>query len=563
MKANKKWIFLGLFLVSLFLIFFVGRTTDPVTGKRQLSITTEGVKYFRKGLDVSGGTRLVYKIGYDKYEQIYTNVAELNAVKKTIEDIILKNIDQRISKLGVSDYKAYVQRLDDQNYIVVEIGGIADLDQAKEIIGKTLELEFKLENKDPKTAATIAARKEVAQKLYMESKENPDMMSKLAEWRASDNIYLGMYSWTIDQLPDIYQANVRRLENMKAGDFSTFFQGKYTTLTSQDALGNETWVDLNGFAFFQLLNKWTTTVSGQEESTYTILDMFIQDSVSWVQAIDDDGNVLNGAYFRYANTSTSQVGEPVVAINFDEKGKEIFCNLTEKNIGNPMAIFIGWQLLTSPVIQSKICGGTAQIDGSFTTESAKELATALNDWAMPAPLILMQEEKISPSLWANTLTGALIAALIGIVAIAVMMFVFYGFKKMLITTIILLVFISLLGWFMKLTDYALSLSGIAAIILALGMAVDANILIYERFREEMKSWKSVIWSIDAAKNRSWPAIKDGQFSTGLIALVLFTMGTNMFKGFWFMMLVTLTLTLLVNVPLTQILLHVFYDKKNK
>jgi preprotein translocase subunit SecD len=121
MKISKRWVFLGLFLISLFLIFFVGRTTDPVTGKRQLSITSNGVQYFRKGLDVSGGTRLVYKIGYEKYEQIYTNPAELNAVKKTIEEIIIKNIDKRISKLGVSDYKAYVQKLDDQNNIVVEI----------------------------------------------------------------------------------------------------------------------------------------------------------------------------------------------------------------------------------------------------------------------------------------------------------------------------------------------------------------------------------------------------------------------------------------------------------
>ncbi|HCY20541.1 TPA: hypothetical protein DIC40_01480 [Patescibacteria group bacterium] len=103
------------------------------------------------------------------------------------------------------------------------------------------------------------------------------------------------------------------------------------------------------------MDKGTAMLSGKEETVYQILDIFVQDKVNWVQAVDNNGNVLNGAYFRFANTSTSQIGEPVVAINFDEKGKEIFCNLTEKNIGSPMAIFIGGNLLTSPVIQTKIC----------------------------------------------------------------------------------------------------------------------------------------------------------------------------------------------------------------
>lgn len=563
MKLNKRWVFLWLFVLSLFLVFFVWRTTDPITGKRQLSITKDGVQYFRKWLDVSGGTKLVYKIGYEKYEQIYTNKTEFNAVKKVIEDIIIKNIDKRISKLGVSDYKAYIQRLDEQNYIVVEIGWIADLDQAKEIIGKTLELEFKLENKEPISAASLAVRKATAQKILDDSKNNPDIMSQLVEWRASENIYMWFYSWTIDELPEIYKANQRKLDTMQKEDFSQLFDGVYTTVKTQDALGNETGVELRWYSFFQLIDKGTSMISGQEEKTYQLLDVFVQDKVSWVQAIDDNGNVLNGAYFRYANTSSSQIGEPVVAINFDEKWKEIFCSLTEKNIWNPMAIFIWGNLLTSPTIQTKICGGTAQIDWSFTSESAKELATALNDWAMPAPLILTQEEKINPSLWTNALTGAMVAGIVGLVAIAVMFFFFYGFKKMILTMITLSVFLALLAGFVKITDYALSLSGIAAIILSIGMAVDANILIYERLKEELQTGKSIWWAIDSAKDRSWAAIRDGQVSTGLIALILFTIWTNVFKGFWFMLLVTIALTLLVNVPLVHQLLHVFYNRKKK
>jgi len=136
---------------------------------------------------------LVYKISYDKYEKIYTDATEFNALKKMIENIIMKNIDSRISKLGVSDYKAYVQNMDDQNYIVVEIGGIADLDQAKELIGKTLELEFKLENPEKPTKATFAARKALANKVLAEIQADSENIQKTLEGRMSENIYYNVF----------------------------------------------------------------------------------------------------------------------------------------------------------------------------------------------------------------------------------------------------------------------------------------------------------------------------------------------------------------------------------
>jgi preprotein translocase subunit SecD len=123
--------------------------------------------------------------------------------------------------------------------------------------------------------------------------------------------------------------------------------------------------------------------------------------------------------------------------------------------------------------------------------------------------------------------------------------------------------LTVLAAFMKLTDYAVSLSGIAVIILSIWMGVDANILIYERMREELKAGKSIWWAIDNAKERSRPAIRDGNISTWLIAFVLFSMGTNVFKWFGSMLIVTMLLTLFFNVPLTKILLHKFYTTPQK
>lgn len=183
---------------------------------------------------MSGGTKLVYKISYDKYEKQYTNPLELNAIKKQIEDIISKKIDGRISKLGVSDYKSYVQNMDNQRYIVVEIGGIADLDQAKEMIGKTLELEFKLQTTEKPSKSTMAARKQLAQNILAEINKTPKLMAKLMDGRMSENIFYNHFTGlTIDQLPSFYKSNTALLQGAELGKMSSLIEGKYETITSQ------------------------------------------------------------------------------------------------------------------------------------------------------------------------------------------------------------------------------------------------------------------------------------------------------------------------------------------
>lgn len=731
-KLNRKTtIFLIVFVLWLFFIFFVWRKFNPETSTRNFVVTTKGLNHFRKGLDVSGGTKLIYKISYDKYEQVYEG-AELIAVKKMIEDIILSNIDQRISWLGVSDYRAYVQNMNNNPYIVVEIWGIADLDQAKEIIGKTVELEFRLPNEIEPDANTKNLRKQLAEDLRNDILQADGAIDKFASNRWSENIFYDHWTGvTLAQLPDIYREKISLTED-KIWQISELVQGTYDISSYNDMSGNLQNVELYGNTFYRLnevssssresvtpndivevaeelwysydtlvekdpivdmdtydyidnqlvynlgdiakgeaaydvkvvqivsnnliaMWTWEDDLQLEEEKnqtienvkstimlsdsfdwanllandwiqedqlksiisnfdpsdteqvqTYTdinntyvlyikdrksaneelysvlsvnnvnqesfedklsskvlydIESVFVQDRETWLTAKSNDGEILNGAYFKYANTSQSQVGLPVVAINFDDKGKEIFCNITSDNIGTQMAIFVWWELKTSPVIRSKICGGVAQIDGSFTVESAKQLVDDLNDGALPAPLVLMQEDKIDPTLWANALNWALISALVGILIIFAYMWFMYGWRKAVVTLSVLVSFMVILWFFMKLVDYAMSLSGIAAVVLSIWMAVDANILIYERIQEEKTKWKTVNSVIETAYDRSRPAIRDGNISTGLIALLLFMLGSNMFKWFGTMLIVTVLLTLFVNVPLTKALLKLIHDKE--
>lgn len=725
---NKKTIFLILFVLGLFFIFFVWREFNPELWSRNFILTTKGVQHFRKWLDVSGWTKLVFKISYDKYEQVYEG-AELLSVKKMIENIILKNIDNRISGLWVSDYKAYVQTMDNNPYIVVEIWGIADLDQAKEIIGKTVELEFRLPNEVEPTTVVKQARKKLAQDLKNEIESNGWMIDKFADAKWAENIYYNHWTGvTLGQLPEVYKNNPKLLSNAVVGSISDLISDTYDVVEYKDQSGSVQNTEMYGYTFYRVndikettrdtatvndvvdvaeqlgyaydtkVEKWLADgintydyvdgnlvynlwavaenqaaydikivqITGnsllwessgdaeaaankreeillsventiktkdsfewanvladgwidinqlrslipsfdennkKEVSVYTELatnyvvyirdskladedllsklivqnvnkdkfenlmtskvlydieSVFVQDRETWKIAKSKNGDILNGAYFKYANTSQSQVWLPVVAINFDDKGTTIFCDITSDNIWNQMAIFVWWEMLTSPVIRSKICGWTAQIDGNFTVDSAKELVDALNDGALPAPLVLMQEEKISPTLWASALIGALIAAWIGILAIFVFILIMYGWRHALVAVSVLVSFMVILWLFMKLVDYALSLSGIAAVILSIWMAVDANILIYERMKEEEIKWKSKQSAIDTAYDRSRPAIRDGNISTGLIALLLFMLGSNMFKWFGTMLMVTVWLTLLLNVPLTKMLLKWIY-----
>lgn len=730
-RNTKKIIYAVLIAICLILIFFVWRAFNSDTKQRHLIFTSHGIENFRKWLDVSGWTKLVYKIWYDKYEEVY-QWTELQNIKEEIQHIILKNIDNRISALWVSDYKAYVENMDQTPYIVVEIWWVADLDQAKEIIWKTVELEFRLPSKAEITEDSIAARKELANNLKQDIIDANWNMEKLTEWKGSSNIfYTHLTGATLSQLPDIIKDSVDEIPLNTISDTKEWL---YETVSYQDLSGALKTEDYEWFTFFRVNDRQessidnanandiltaveklglkyetrNTTSSDIDENSYEYIDgnliynawevaewsriydvkivqvtteaallwdtgtdstsvsvqnqeriqnvvdsiktsdefdseyatlliddladatqvdaaisnfdntkiwevatypgvwytyvvylrdvkwekdhmyqeivvndvdkdkfekalesqmiydieiVFVQDRETWTTAKSSKWDILNWAYFKYATVSQWQMWEPVVAINFDDQGKEVFCDITAENIQNQMAIFVWWVQLSAPVIQAKICGGTAQIDGSFTSESAKELVDNLNNWAMPASLILMQEDKVSPTLWDTALEWALIAALIGILAIYIFICLSYGFKKANITGLVLLTFIIVLAGFMKLVDYALSLSWIAAVILSIWMAVDSNILIYERMKEELDKGRSIQSAIDVAYERSRSAIKDGNISTWLIALLLFLLWSNMFKWFGTMLLVTILLTLFVNVPLTKILLKAFYKNK--
>lgn len=559
MISRTLWWYIAVAVLSLGIIFFLWRTVDE-QGVASWTLTTQGADGFRKGMDIAGGVRLMYKIDLTTYRQVYTDPFEYAQVVKNVTTIILRNIDNRISWLGVSDYSSYIQTLSDGEYLVVEIGGVSDLEEAKEIIGKTVELEFKLQYEGDGSELR-STRQGMAEELLRQAVANPTLFAQLGWTRQSDNIfYIRHAGVPLTDLPVIYQTDL--LDTLQEGRVHpVLLEGVYDEFAvSAGAVG---WsapqqTELAGW----LIVKLDAITEDEEtgETLYHLEEIFIDYVPEWVIAQDPQTNeILNGAYFQYANVSQSQLGQPVAVINFNDKWQEIFCNLTRVIVGQPLAIFIDGELITAPNIREPICGGSAQIDGQFDMAGARQLVEELNAGALPAQLILANEERVAPTLWDRAAQASVYIAIFALVAIAVFMFVMYGWRKSLSTVLTLVIFFIILAALIKLMWYALSLSGIAAVLLSIGMGIDANILIYERLREELRDGKPFAQAVQDAYERSWPAVRDGNITAWIIGLLLFFMWTNMFKGFGTMMMVTVMLTLFVIVPLTREFLLLIHD----
>ncbi len=241
--------------------------------------------------------------------------------------------------------------------------------------------------------------------------------------------------------------------------------------------------------------------------------------------------LVSGEELVDAQTSFDQrTGEPVVTFRFNSNGARRFATVTQENVGRPFAIILDNEVISAPVIREPILGGTGQISGQFTVETANDLAILLRAGALPAPLTILEERTVGPGLGADSIAAGEIAALVGIVAVLGFMLLSYGLFGI-FSNISLIVNISLLFGVLSLLQATLTLPGIAGIVLTIGMAVDANVLIYERIREEIRAGKSAIASIDSGFSKALGTILDANVTTLIAAVILFQLGSGPVRGF--------------------------------
>ncbi len=247
---------------------------------------------------------------------------------------------------------------------------------------------------------------------------------------------------------------------------------------------------------------------------------------------------LDGKHFRSAAVTLDPTTNlPVVQIVFDEEGGKLFQELTKRNIGKPIAIFVGGELVSAPTVQAEISGGTAVITGSQNLEEGRLLAQDLNTGAIPAPIHLAGQRTVEATLGADALNRSVMAGLAGIIIVMLYMFLVYRFLG-LIANMALLIYAILFIAILKLplflvTDsyIVLTLAGAAGLILSIGMAVDTNVLVYERVKEELRRGKSLKTAVDIGFDKAWPSIRDSNISTLITCVLLFMIGTSIVRGF--------------------------------
>jgi protein-export membrane protein SecD len=253
--------------------------------------------------------------------------------------------------------------------------------------------------------------------------------------------------------------------------------------------------------------------------------------------------VVRGDHLVDAQPGFDQrTNEPIISFRFDQTGARAFGRFTQENVGRPFAIVLDDKVLSAPVIREPILGGSGQISGSFTVESANKLAIQLRSGALPAKLTIVEERTVGPSLGADSIEAGTLAGIIGSLATIAMTILAYGtFGVFAVIGLVINGF--LIVAIMSVMGSALTLPGIAGLVLTIGMAVDANVLIYERIREELRTGKTAIAAIDAGFTRAIVTIADSQLTTLAAAIIMFWLGSGPIRGF----AVTLTIGIFTSV----------------
>lgn len=384
---------------------------------------------FKLGLDLSGGTHLVYEADTSKVEE-----GEIDAAMTSLRDVI----ERRVNIFGVSEPLVQVEKsgivgLGEQR-LIVELPGVTDVNEAIRLIGATPILEFKL-----------------------------------------------------------VKVGVNPLEIVST-------------------------------------------------STPQVGDLFEETGIT--------GTLLERASLEFEPTT----GEPAVLVQFNSEGKALFGKVTEENIGRNLAIFLDGNVISAPVIRERIPDGRAQISGGFTPDEAKRLVRDLNYGALPVPIELLSTQTIGASLGEEAVGKSVNAGLWGFTFVSLFLIFWYRLPGF-IAIIALLIYVVLNLALFKLIPVTLTAAGLAAFVLSIGMAVDANILIFERMREELSSGKKLGEAIREGFSRAWLSIRDSNLSSIITAVILFWLGgTAVVKGFALVFAIGVVVSMFTAITITRTLL---------
>ncbi|MFH0937118.1 MAG: protein translocase subunit SecD [Candidatus Daviesbacteria bacterium] len=272
---------------------------------------------------------------------------------------------------------------------------------------------------------------------------------------------------------------------------------------------------------------------------------------------------LTGADLKKAAVTFGSSGKnagPQVSIEFTGEGAEKFAKITKRNVSKPLAIYLDDQLVSAPNVEQEIIGGSAVITGKFTATEAKELSIQLNAGALPVPIEILQQRSIGATLGNISVQKSLVAGALGIATVMIFMVAYYGFYGVLADLALLIYSLVVLAIFRTglfiIPPVTLTLAGIAGFILSIGMAVDANILTFERMKEELRSGKTGKSALEAGFNRAWTSIRDSNVSSLITASILYIFGTSVVRGFALTLAIGVLISMFSAIVVTRTFLRI-------
>ncbi len=489
---------------------------------------------YKLWLDLQWGIELDYKVDLEeaKQEEWYNKEKE-----KEIVEWLKSIIDKRIESLNINDSVITTASYAGEQHIIVQIPmkwnnsleNSENIEKAKKAIWKVVKIEFK-EKRTEITEADLEARKQLSN----------DALAEIKDWAI------------FSVISDKYSLNHEKVLTWEAEKIEELFE--------IENIESEVVIETKSISW----DEWYLILSNKKKNKYSYIFIWKQPS-AWKPAQDKEGRVLNDKYFVKSSVQYDEAYNPMVELTFNSIWAKIFWELSERMVWEQMAIFVGWEMLTAPNINEPIYGGKAVITWNYTPEEARLLAQDINTWVVPAPIYLTSEKTIDSKLWASSLEKLIIAWISGFLLILVFLAFVYKLSW-LMSAVALLMYIAIVLTIIKSSWVVLTLASIAWLILSIGMAIDANILIFERIRDELRDWKNLKEATTIWFKKSWTAIWDSNVTGFVVAMILFIFGINMIKWFWLMLAIWIVVSLFSAMWISRVLLKLLSettDSKNK
>jgi protein-export membrane protein SecD len=538
---RRVWITFAFIIVLTAAVSYVSFPSHPTFGWKFLQRQFD----LRLGLDLQGGSALVY-------EADTSNIPAGDQVQalESARDVI----ERRVNAFGVSEPVVQTSKAGDRWRVIVELAGVKDINQAIALIGDTPILQF--QEPEEQKAPTVEEQK-LLDEQNAKVKEGAEVVLKKALDTKQDFAALAD-QYTQDPSNADETTNEKRggdLGFAKKGTFVPEFEKALFDDLKDGQVTSKLVQTQFGYHIIKREEQRTSNVDGQDviEVRGRHILFRTQSAVQTGTGFTETG--LTGKQLQRSSVTFNQsTGAPEISLQFNSEGAKLFAEITKRNVGKTIAIFLDGQVLSNPTVNQEITGGSAVISGSFTLTEAKELSRRLNAGALPVPISLVSQQTIGATLGSTSIERSIFAGLFGIIIVGLFMIIFYRLPGFLAALALALYTLIVLAVF-KLWPVTLTLAGIAGFILSIGIALDANILIFERTKEELRNGRPLDAAIEEGFKRAWLSIRDSNVSSIITSLILIWFGSSLIKGFAITLLIGIVVSLFSAITVTRTLLR--------